>query len=140
MEAPMFDHEKLEVYQVLLRFLTWATELNAEMRRHHSAVTREVRGQLDRASLSALLNTAEGNGKRYAGARTKYFDDARSSAMECAACLDALVAQRVCTPARVREGKEMLLRSVQMLTRLVEYWSSPGMVREPPADYQADAP
>jgi four helix bundle protein len=52
---------------------------------------RELIEQLDRASLSVLLNTAEGNGKRQ-GQRAKFFDDARGSAFECAACLDASVA------------------------------------------------
>jgi four helix bundle protein len=41
---------------------------------------REVCDQLDRASLSFLLNTAEGNGKRQGKQLAKFFDDARGSA------------------------------------------------------------
>ena len=40
-----------------------------------------------------LLNTAEGNGRRQGRQRAKFFDDARGSAIECAACLDASVAK-----------------------------------------------
>jgi four helix bundle protein len=84
---------------------------------HHR---RELTEQLDRASLSILLNTAEGNGKRGGRQRAKFFDDARGSAFECAACLDASVARRLVSTDRVRLGKEMLARIVAMLTRLID--------------------
>jgi hypothetical protein len=59
-----FDHEKLDVYQLELKFLTWATQFLADISGLLSAQTRELRDQLDCASLSALLNTAEGYGGR----------------------------------------------------------------------------
>jgi len=67
-----------------------------------------------------LLNTAEGNGKRQGRQRAKFFDDARGSAVECAACLDALAAKGLATPKRMAEGKALLLRVVGMLTKLVD--------------------
>ena len=88
-----FDHEKLDVYQLELKFLTWVTQFLADISGPSLAQTRELREQLDRASLSVLLNTAEGNGKRQGRQRAKFFDDARGSAIECAACLDASVAK-----------------------------------------------
>ena len=123
---PMFDHEGLDVYQLLLKFIAWATELLDEVKERDSAKSREVRDHLDRASLSSLFNTAEGNGKRRGQARAKYFDDARASATECAACLDALVAKGLCVEGRVIEGKRMLARVVGMLFRLVEMFDSSG--------------
>ncbi len=39
-------------------------------------------------------NIAEGNGKRSLPDRCRYLDIARGSALECAACLDGLVARR----------------------------------------------
>jgi four helix bundle protein len=65
-------------------------------------------------------NTAEGNGKRHGRQRAKFFDDARGSAIECAACLDASVAKGFVSLDRVRPGKELLVRVVAMLTRLVD--------------------
>jgi four helix bundle protein len=62
-----------------------------------------------------LLNTAEGNSKRHGRQRAKFFDDARGSAFECAACLDASVAKRCVLPDRVRPGQEMPARVVAML-------------------------
>ena len=80
---------------------------------------RELIEQLDRASLCVLLNTAEGNGKRQGRQRAKFFDDARGSAFECAAWLDASVAKRFASADRVRPGKRMLARVVAMQTRLI---------------------
>jgi four helix bundle protein len=134
----MFDHEKLDVYRLELEFITWVTDLLAEIKVEAGSVTREVRDQLDRASLSALLNTAEGNAKRQRAVRGRYFDDARGSVAESAACLDALVAKRACTVERIREGKLKLVRMGQMLTKLVGLYSDPGAVREDSVEYTAD--
>jgi four helix bundle protein len=84
-----------------------------------SSPTRELREQLDRASLSALLNTAEGNGRRQGRQRAKFFDDVRGSAIECAACLDALVAKGFAFLERIQPAKEMLVRIVAMRTKLL---------------------
>lgn len=119
-EGPIFDHEKLDVYQVELLFIAWVAVLLTEVRHAALGFHREVCDQLDRASLSSLLNTAEGNGKRQGRQRAKFFDDARGSAVECAACLDALAAKGLATTERFAEGKALLLRVVGMLTKLVD--------------------
>src|SRR5438132_101105 len=106
-----FDHERLEVYQLELRFITWATALLTKVKlASGTARIGEVFDQLDRASLSALLNTAEGNGKRQRQTRAKFFDDARGSATECAARLNAIVAKGILPAEEVIEGKRMLVR------------------------------
>jgi four helix bundle protein len=120
-----FDHENLDVYQLELRFVTWVTGRLAKIKqRPTNARIAEVSGQLDRASLSALLNTAGGNGRRQRQTRAKFFDDARGSVTECAACLDPLVAKGICTKEDVQEGKEMLLRIASMLTKLISLFDS----------------
>jgi four helix bundle protein len=115
-----FDHEKRDVYQAELSFVRWVTRILQECRNSAGRFHREACDQLDRASLSILLNTAEGNGKRQGRQRAKFFDDARGSAVECAACLDALVAKQIAEADRINEGKAMLLRIVSMLAKLVE--------------------
>jgi len=117
--ATKFDHEKLEVYRYELEFIEWVTPLLDEASAAAKGRTREVCDQLDRASLSTLLNTAEGNGKRQRQVRAKFFDDARGSATECAACLDALVAKKIVSPERTLGGKDLLLKIVSMLSGLV---------------------
>ena len=117
---PIFDHDKLAVYALELQFVTWTTDFLEEVSQSPVSRRRELVDQLDRASISVLLNTAEGNGKRQGPQRARYFDDARGSALECAACLDASVAKRITTSDRICPGKELLARIVAMLTRLVE--------------------
>ena len=120
-----FDHERLDVYQAELRFVTWVTSLLAKIKqRPTNARIAEVSDQLDRASLSMLLNTAEGNGRRQRQTRAKFFDDARGSVTECAACLDALVAKGICTSEEIDDGKQLLLRIASMLTKLIMRFDS----------------
>src|SRR6266576_3471487 len=102
-----FDHEKLDVYQIEIQFIAWVTPLIGDLRERYGKLVTEACDHLDRASLSALFNTAEGNGKRQRQTRAKFFDDARGSGTECAACLDALVAKRVTTEDRVLDGKKL---------------------------------
>ena len=136
---PVFDHEKLDVYQFELKFIAWVTDLLEEISEKAIKRTAEACDQLDRASLSALLNTAEGNGKRQRQVRAKFFDDARGSATECAACLDALVAKKAATEERILEGKRILIRIVSMLCGLVDRFDSAGDgLREDALDYRVD--
>ncbi len=129
--SPMFDHEKLDVYQLELQFIAWVTDLLEEVwKTVPKGKTAEVCDQLDRASLSALLNTAEGNGKRQRQVRAKFFDDARGSATECAGCLDALVAKRAVMEERVLDGKKVLVRIVSILCALVDRFDAPGQLKE----------
>jgi four helix bundle protein len=131
-----FDHEKLEVYSFELNFIEWVTPLLDEIIALPKGRTREICDQLDRASLSTLLNTAEGNGKRQRQIRAKFFDDARGSATECAACLDALVAKKIVPTERIDDGKNLLLKIVCMLSGLVNRFDGSGdMLREDVPDY-----
>ncbi len=133
-----FDHEKLDAYRLELEFLSWVTvlldELSGSGRRRG-----EILDQLDLASLSALLNTAEGNGKRQRRVRAKFFDYARGSATECAACLDGLIAKQACGAERAAEGKALLLRVVSMLSKLIARFEDPEALREEPPEYRTDS-
>ena len=137
--TPRFDHEKLEVYQLELQFIGWVNDLFAELKSEPRSSTKEALNQLDRASLSSLLNTAEGNGRRNSQQRARFFDDARGSAAECAACLDALVAKKITAPERIEKGKQLLVRIVSMLSKLVDRfdqsYSQGGRVRDKIAAY-----
>ena len=127
------DHERLDVYELELQFVAWATDLIVELSALPEAKTRrmaEVLNHLDRACLSSLFNTSEGNGKRPMKLRAKFFDDARGSASECGACLDALVAKQVCSWQRIEQGKSMIVRIVSMLTKLVDRFSPSSHVWE----------
>jgi four helix bundle protein len=125
---PLFDHEKLDVYCVELQFTAWIADFLCDVSRSSAQHRRELIEQLDRASLSMLLNTAEGNGKRHGRHRAKFFDDARGSAFECAACLDASVAKRFVSVDRTRSGQRNARAhrsDAQPLDRSVRHRRSP---------------
>ena len=132
MPVSEFDHEKLDGYRLQLQFVAWASDLFDELRELKHRRIAETLDQLDRASLSVLLNIAEGNGRRALQQRARFFDDARGSATECAACLDALVAKRAADAERTLEGKTLLLRVVSILSKLVERFSTPDTTETDP--------
>ena len=111
---PQFDHEKLNVYQEPVRFVAWAEDLLDSIPKSIAA-----HNQLDRASTSVPLNIAEGNGKHTPADRCKFFDTARGSALECAACLDVLVAKKKIDEKNANEGKASLVEIVSMLVGLI---------------------
>jgi len=110
---PQFDHEKLNVYQESIHFVAWADDLLESIPKSIAA-----HNQLDRASTSVPLNIAEGNGKHTPADRCRYFDTAKGSALECAACLDVLVAKKKMDSSKADEGKASLLEIVSMLVGL----------------------
>jgi len=112
-----FDHEKLSVYREAIKFVVWSDELLKTLPKNLA-----VYGQLDRAATSIPLNIAEGNGKYTAPDRCRFFDIARGSALECAACLDVLVARKQLVEAGL--GKEILVRIVCMLVGLIRSTSA----------------
>jgi four helix bundle protein len=114
-----FDHEKLDVYQESIVFVTWLSQL-LEV----SSRLGDIKDQLDRASNSIVLNIAEGNGKYSVKDRCRFLDIANASALECAAGLDVLVAKRKLTRDDIRRGKELLQRIVRMLMGLIRRSSS----------------
>lgn len=129
MPARQFDHEKLEVYQHSLHFVAWAGELLDRLPK-----TLAAHNQLDRASTSIPLNIAEGTAKTTAPDRCRYFDTARGSAVECAACLDVLVMRKVLNSEDAEAGKSLLLPIVAMMIGLIKANES-GRFREDTQGY-----
>ena len=109
-----FDHEKLKVYHAAIAFVAWSSDLLSGIPKSIS-----VHNQFDRASTSIPLNIAEGNGKYTSADRCRFFDNARGSTLECAACLDVLVAKSLVEQSAAMEGKEMLIEIVSMLVGLI---------------------
>jgi len=78
---------------------------------------------LDRASTSIPLNIAEGNGKFSVKDRARFLEMARGSALECAACLDVLVARKLATEEQVAGAKSELAAIVRMMIGLLKRFS-----------------
>ena len=76
----------------------------------------ELSDQLDRASLSAALNIAEGAGRSTPRDQARHYAIARGSAFECLAVLDLLELESA--PPSSREARATLLRLMAVLTAL----------------------
>lgn len=111
-----FDHEKLDVYRVSLEVNAMLFPAIAEL----DGIHRHARDQLIRSAQSIPLNIAEGNGKRSRKDRSRFFEIARGSAMECAATLDVLVVTGAMAAEQIVPPKGLLHRVVAMLTRMTE--------------------
>ncbi|MBA3544054.1 MAG: four helix bundle protein [Chthoniobacterales bacterium] len=114
----LFDHEKLDVYREAIAFCGWVGEFLETVSGKTAA-----KDQLDRAFTSIPLNIAEGNGKFSRRDRARFLEMARGSALECAACLDVLVARRLAETESVTAAKEQLARIVQMLIGVLRRFS-----------------
>jgi four helix bundle protein len=110
-----FDHENLRVYQESLKFVEWLTENFDRIGNNVS-----LRNRLDRASTAIPLNIAEGNGKYMALDRCRFFDNARGSALHCAAGLDLLATKASSALPTIGGGKAILRSIVSMLVKLTE--------------------
>ena len=111
----MFSHEKLSVYTNSIGFIAWTQPLIESLPAKVSA-----KDQLERASTSIALKIAEGNAKFSVADRARYLQTSVGSAVECAACLDVLVARKLKTAQEVIEGKQQLETVVNMLMGLLD--------------------
>jgi four helix bundle protein len=114
--VPVLDTERLHCYQVALEFQVLASALLPKGQ-------ATLRDQLERASISVALNVAEGAGRRARREKRHFYSIARGSAMECAAVLDLLALRQLAPADECRQGRALLVRIVQMLTRLEQRMS-----------------
>ena len=106
--------KNLDVYRCALEFLRLALRVASSLPRGES----ELRQQLKTAAMSVPLNIAEGTGKPSPADRAHAHAIARGSAMECGALVDVCAIAGYITPADARQGKELIVRTVAMLSKM----------------------
>jgi four helix bundle protein len=106
------DCERLDAYRVAVEFQLLAASIGSSRR------LGSLRDQLDRASVSIVLNIAEGSGRFTPAAKAHFYLIARGSAMECLAALSLLRARSLVAPDVHQRCRSLLARIVAMLTRL----------------------
>jgi four helix bundle protein len=106
------DCERLDVYRVAVEFQLVAASISTGRR------WGCLRDQLDRASVSIVLNVAEGSGRFAPAEKAHFYLIARGSAMECLAALALLSSRDLVPHDRYRRSRALLTRIVAMLTRL----------------------
>ena len=108
----LLSHETLDVYHLALKFHTGVMTLVP------SKGQRNLRDQLERASLSIALNIAEGAGRCTPPERKRHFIIAQGSTYECAAILDILRLRNIAQPSRCLNARNYAVRIAQMLGKL----------------------
>ena len=86
----MFDFEKLDVYRK-------AKDLNKEILkflRENKQIDSYIRDQLKRASISIVINIAEGSGKFSKADKRNFYTIARGSVYECVSLLELISDER----------------------------------------------
>jgi four helix bundle protein len=121
--APHLDCERLDCYRVALEFQLLAAGLCRRPR------LGALRDQLDRASVSIVLNIAEGAGRTTGPDKAHFFAIARGSATESAAVLDLLLARGLVGSSEHRHGRGLLIRVVQMVTRMIGRFAGLSLLR-----------
>ena len=108
----MLSHESLDVYQLALKFHLGVMTLLP------NRGSPTLRDQLERASVSIILNIAEGAGRRSPADRRRHFVIAQGSTYECAAILDILRLRRIAPLSRCLNARNYAVRIAQMLAKL----------------------
>ena len=119
MPAPVQGPERpaavdMPVYRLALRFLEVADRLTARLPRDRYYVIDQLR----RASLSVVLNIAEGAGEFSRKAKGNFYRIALRSARECAGVLDALEVLEVGERRDRDRARQLLNDLTPQLTRL----------------------
>jgi four helix bundle protein len=117
-----FDHERLDVYQAALDFVVLCEDVLEQLPRGRA----HLADQLARASISIVLNIAEGAGKYHKPDKRRFYLTACGSATESAAVFDICSRLELIDPERHRRGKELLNRVVAMLVKLATALEAPS--------------
>ena len=126
----VFGHEKLVVYRKAMAFLVLRVALLDKLTRRVAASEH-----LERAAESILHNIASASSAWSPRARLVGLGHANGSALECAACLDVLVAKGLLSAVEVRAGKTLLAEVVSMLIAMRK--TTEGRVQEDRAAYRS---
>ena len=110
------DHERFAVYDLALEFVVLSDGIIEGLPRGRAHLADQFR----RASLSVVLNLAEGAGKHSKLDKRRYYLTARGSATESAALLDVCVRLKLLDDGAHKTAKEMLVRIVSMLIKLAQ--------------------
>lgn len=125
------SHEKLDVYNRSLDFIDFTENILKKI-----SFNSFLYNQLERSSSSITLNIAEGSGKFTSKDKNRYYDIARGSAVESAACLDILFKKNKINLEEKEKGKMLLSEIVSMLIGLIK--STSNRIYEEPENYSID--
>ncbi len=110
MTLVLFDFQKLEVY---IKATALKSYLHLSIKGQY--FDRSIYNQLQRASLSVILNIAEGSGRSTKNDRRNFFTIARASLFECVAIFDLLRQENHLS----EEQHKLLVRNADQISRML---------------------
>jgi four helix bundle protein len=116
-----FDHEKFVVYQTSIEFVSLTNNIIEQLPKGKAYLA----DQLQRAASSISLNIAEGAGEFSKNEKARFYRMAKRSTTECAAILDICTKLQLIDQSNQVKARELLIRIVAMLTKLVKHTASP---------------
>lgn len=126
-----FLFEQLDVYQRALGFADRVSGLTRPFPRHFWYIA----DQFNRASLSIVLNLAEGNGRGTPMDKRRFLFVARGSMLECVPLVDMCSRKKLLPQETCLELRGTLVDLSKMLARLIERMSPGDGVKEDGTDY-----
>ena len=117
-----FDHERLDAYKVAIEFVVAGNDVVERLPRGRGYLA----DQLQRAATSIPLNIAEGAGEFSRKEKARFYRIALRSATESAATLDVCRCLTLIGDEQCGRGKDLLVRIVSMLTKMVRSHSGTG--------------
>lgn len=120
------DHERLDVYHFAIQFVVLADEIVESLPRGRAYLADQLR----RAGSSIPLNIAEGSGEFAPAEKARFYRMAKRSATECSSILDILQHLKLIEGQLFARARELLVRIVAMLIKMVQRLGAPAMMQE----------
>jgi len=108
-------HEKLGCYRKSVQLAEDLSKGGAKWPKGYGYLLDQLR----RAMASVVLNLAEGNARKTAAERRRFFEISRASAAEVSACLDLAGAFGIVAPALMQARKARLSEISRMIWGLI---------------------
>ncbi len=108
------NHKKLKCYNLLLEAARNVPSILNKLPRGNAY----IEDQIKRALSSAILNLAEGNGRRSPKERNRFFDISLASISETSAAIDIIVAYGYVAARTEMNFREILVRAYSMIFKL----------------------
>ena len=111
-----FPFKQMQVYQMARAAAVDADVIARSLERHYWPVS----SQLLRASMSVMLNLAEGSGEYATREKARFYRIAKRSGTECGALLDHLVDLHLLTERQTEQSRALIRRITGGLVRLIQ--------------------
>jgi len=112
-----FDFENFPVYKIAFQF---NSEISVFLEEIPDKNNHSIKDQLSRASMSILLNIAEGSGRFTKPEKRSFYVNARGSTYECVACLQILKNRKLLTESKYDRYYEILNDIAKQLSALIK--------------------